>query len=65
MPNPVDAAYRVSERCQAEKVDGVLLDLTTARAIIAVFEKLSPTNRARLERMSVTSAAKVCWKLVK
>jgi hypothetical protein len=30
-----------------------------------VFEKLSPTNRARLERMSVTSAAKVCWKLVK
>lgn len=25
----VDAAYRVSERCSAEKVNGVLLDLTT------------------------------------
>lgn len=62
--NPVDAAYRVSERCQHEKVDGVLLDLTTARAIIAVYEKLSPENRAKMEAMTVTRAATIAWKLV-
>lgn len=65
MSNPVDAAYRVSERCQAEKVDGVLLDLTTARAIIAVYEALSPENRAKMETLHVVKCADITWKLIK
>lgn len=62
--NPIDAAYRVSERCQAEEVDGVLLDFTSARAIIAVYEKLSAENRAKMETLHVERAADIAWKLV-
>lgn len=60
----VDAAYRVSENWTAETVDGVLLDATTARAIIAVHQGLSPKNRERFEQMPVERAAAVAWRLV-
>lgn len=60
----VDAAYRVSERWQAETVGGVLLDATSARAIIAVAEALSLENRERLNALPVERAAAICWRLV-
>jgi hypothetical protein len=62
--SPVDAAYRVSERCQAETIDGTLLDLQSARAIIAVYEALSPENRAKMHTLSVAAAGRIAWRLV-
>jgi hypothetical protein len=63
--NAIDAAYRVSERGQAEQVDGVLLDLMSAHAIVAVHRALSPANQAKYETVSVTRAAEIAWRLVK
>jgi hypothetical protein len=57
----MDLAYRVSERCQHEKG----LDLTTARAMIAVYQALGKENRARMDAMPVERAARIAWKLVK
>lgn len=62
--NPVEAAREVVERKSARRVDGVLLDLTTAGAIVAVADALSPANREKLEGMSITRAADIVWKLV-
>lgn len=64
MSNPVEAARRVKANSQYEKVDGVLLDLTTANAIVAVADALSPDSRSKLESMDIERAARICWKLV-
>lgn len=60
----MDHAYRVSERCQHETIEGVMLDLTTARAMIAVYEKLKPENRAKMRTLPLPRAARIAWKLV-
>lgn len=62
--NAIDAAYDVLEHHSARKVDGVLLDATTAKAIVTVHKALSPTNRRRFEGMDIERAARIAWKLV-
>lgn len=60
------AAIRdVVERGAYAKVDGVALDLTTAGAIIAVYDALSETNRARFAAFRVDQMARMAWKLVR
>lgn len=60
----IDAAARVSERCQYEEVDGVLLDLTTARALITVDRALSAENRAKFRAMPLIRAVNLAWKVI-
>ena len=50
---------------QAEEIDGVLVDATTANCIINVHDALNDTNRAKLSAMPIVRMARVCWKLVK
>lgn len=61
----VDAARDVLTTRQARKVRGVLLDLTTANAIVAVADALSSENADRLNRMELPRAAAVAWRLVR
>lgn len=61
----IDVAARVVEHHQAEEVDGMLLDATTARAMCAVDQALSPENRARFRAMPLERAVTVTWRLVK
>jgi hypothetical protein len=44
--------------------DGVLIDIQTANAIVAVYDALSPENREKFTAMSLEKAATVAWKLV-
>lgn len=46
------------------RVNGRLCDCLTASAIVAVWDKLGETQRAKLESCSLTSAATICFKLV-
>jgi hypothetical protein len=62
--NPVTAAHEVLEHFSARKVDGVLLDAMTARAIVTVAHALTPESRAKFEAMDVERAARIAWKLV-
>lgn len=39
------------------------IDAFTASLIVQIADKLNPTNRAKLDAMSVRQAAVVCWKL--
>lgn len=60
------AAIRdVVERGAFAKVDGVAVDLTTAGAIIAVYDALNETNRARFAGFRVDQMARMAWKLVR
>lgn len=44
---------------------GVLVDSTSASVYRAVYDGLTPENRAKLEALPLTRAVAVCWKLVK
>jgi hypothetical protein len=46
-----------------ESEDGILLDTFTASAIVQVADALSPGNLAKLEAMTLTQVARVCWKI--
>lgn len=61
----IDAATRIVERHQYEKVDGVLLDATTANALMTVDRALSAANRERFRAMPLVQAVNVAWKLLK
>lgn len=59
----IDKVRAVADAGQAKRIDGVLVDVTTARAITAVYDALSPANRATMAAMPVTGMAYVTWKL--
>jgi len=58
------AARRIVEAETADMVDGTLLDLFSASAMVQVHDALSPTNQARFAAMSVTKAHEVAFKLI-
>lgn len=62
--DPVYAARQVVETGTAHVVDGVLLDLFTASAVVQVADALSPANAQRLAGMSVPAAVAVVWKVI-
>lgn len=42
---------------------GDVVDVQTANAIVTVFDALNEENRAKLQRLPITRAADVAWKL--
>ena len=50
---------------QAEEIDGVLVDATTANCITKIHEALNDQNKAKLEAMPITRMSDVCWSLIK
>ena len=62
--DPIAAAEKVLAGHTAVIAEGVLLDATTASAIMAVYGALNEVNKAKLRRMSVAKARIVAWKLV-
>lgn len=56
---------QIVEQKQCQKVDGVLLDLTSAGAIMAVYNNLSAENQVKYAAMQVDTMARLAWKLLK
>ena len=46
------------------KVDGVVLDMSTANVILAVYEATTDEGKAKLVAMPIPKMAAVCWRLV-
>jgi hypothetical protein len=49
---------------QAERVDGVLVDVATANAVLVVWEGLNADNRRAFVALPMGKAALLAWKLV-
>ena len=49
---------------QAKKMDGYLIDMQTANAILKVWDALNSSNRKKFEKLSIKKMADVSWKLV-
>lgn len=50
---------------QYRKVNGVMVDLFTASAIVAVYDALSAPNQAKLASLPIPRMAEICFSLVK
>jgi hypothetical protein len=59
------ALRRIVEHCQYAKIDGCMVDLFTASAIVKVHDALNETNRARFLSAPVQKMAHVAFQLVK
>lgn len=64
MPNLIDRARAIVAAHSAEEIDGVLLDVQTAAAIVTVHDALNETNRAKFAALTLPVMAAVAWKLV-
>jgi hypothetical protein len=50
---------------QCAKVEGVLVDATTANVVVQVFDALNETNKAKFAALPVAKMANLAWKFVK
>jgi hypothetical protein len=50
---------------QWRKIDGVVVDMTTAAAILTVYHALKPGTRAKLAAMRIDRMADVAWRLLR
>ena len=48
---PMETLRRVTLNHQHEEIHGILLDATTAAALLTVYDALSTANQAKFERM--------------
>lgn len=61
----IDRVRNVVSTGACARVDGLLLDLTTANAIVKVHDALNETNRATFAALPLRRMAAVAWKLCK
>jgi len=49
---------------QAELIEGILIDASTAHMLVKVLDALNQNNKARFLSLPIVTMAKVGWKLV-
>lgn len=54
----------IKENHSARTIDGVLVDATTANAIMTVYDALNDQNKEKMASLSITKMAKVAWHFV-
>lgn len=59
----IDKIRFVVEHRQANRVNGLYIDMTTANVIIQVYNALNPTNQALFATFSVRKMTTIAWKL--
>lgn len=56
---------REVKRGQFSKIDGVVVDATTASAILAVYDAARPATRTKIAALPLTRMAALAWRLVR
>jgi hypothetical protein len=59
----LDKVFNIVKEQQAEKIDGVLCDYTTATLMKSIYENLSDQSKTNFENMKFSKAANLAWKL--
>lgn len=65
MSNNIDKCREIIKSHQFQEINGVVVDAQTARAIITVYDALSPENQEKFASMSIGKMSSIAWKLVK
>lgn len=60
-----DACARIVENYQYEEVEGYLMDIMTARALLAVYAALGPEARMKFDSVPLPKLVDFAWKQVR
>lgn len=61
----IAACRDITARHSFAKIDGVMVDLFSANAIIAVYDALTAQNKSKFENLPIAKMAKVAFQFVK
>ena len=61
----IGALRKIVERRTYGKIDGCMVDLFSANAVITVYDALSPDNQKKLRDLSIGRMATVSFKFIK
>jgi hypothetical protein len=64
-PDRIQAIRRIVEEKQYAKIDGQMIDLFSASAIVKTFDALSPENQSKYSAIPAPTMAKIAFKLMK
>jgi hypothetical protein len=56
---------REAARGQWRKIDGVVVDMTTAAAILTVYDAVKPATKAKLAALRIDRMAAVAWRILR
>lgn len=62
--NVIDKMQGIVADMQAAEIDGVLVDLFTASAVVQIYAKVNDVNKAKMQDMSAEQLANVAYKLM-
>ena len=60
----ISALRRIVSRGQYAKIDGVMVDTYSASSILAVYNNLSPANKAKMESFPIAKMADISFKVL-
>ena len=61
----VDQMRDIVAKKSAKKINGVMVDMFTASAVVKVYDAINDTNKAKMDKMTVPAMANVAFKLLK
>lgn len=61
----IEALRRILKEHQNEKIDGQIVDVMTANAIITVYDAINSKMKRRFESKNIKQMATVAWGLIK
>jgi hypothetical protein len=64
MSKRYEAAKEIVADSTAKKVEGLLLDLTTARVLVQLYEVLNPESQANFDKPPLVNLVKFAWQKV-
>jgi len=56
----IEECRAIVRECQYRKINEVMVDGWSASIIVQVYDAISDTNKAKLEQMPVSKAARIC-----
>lgn len=60
----IDKMRKIVSEHQHAKIEGVIVDASTAQAILLVYDSLKPENQAKFASLDVRVMGNVAWKLI-
>ena len=59
----IEKIRQVVSQHQCAKIEGVLMDATTAKLVSDIYSRLNPTNQDKLSQMSMPEMIDICWRV--
>jgi hypothetical protein len=61
----INAFRQIVERGQYAKIDGMMVDLFSASAVVKVYDALNETNQAKYRTVNAAKMASIAFQLIK